>query len=99
MTRDRDTKDPNVDTFDHVGARETAPAPAADGIHEAGPLDGGVQVCRRCGGILSDYRGAMIPIGDPPLTGWAIGAFVEVQGERPRSSWVTEAAPTCGEKS
>lgn len=31
MTRDRDTKDPNVDTFDHVGARDTAPAPTRSG--------------------------------------------------------------------
>ena len=66
-----------------------------NGIHEAGALEGGIQRCRRCGAILSDYRGAMIPEGDPPLAGWAIGARIEVVDGNPRSSWVTEADPTC----
>jgi hypothetical protein len=74
-------------------------APAIPGVHEAGPLEGALQLCRRCGGILSDYRNAMIPSGDPPLVGWAIGARVEVDGDNPRSSWVTEAAPTCEARS
>ncbi len=64
-------------------------------IHEAGVLVAGIQLCRRCGAILSDYRGAMIPIGDPPLVGWAIGAHVEISEGNPRSSFVTDAAPNC----
>jgi hypothetical protein len=82
-----------------VEFKPAAPRPAAGGIHEAGPLEHAVQLCRRCGAVLSDYRGAMIPIGDPPLVGWAIGAHVEVDGDNPRSSWVTEAAPTCEARS
>lgn len=92
------SKDPNADTFDHVGERDTlgAPVPVIPGIHEAGPLEAnGIQLCRRCQRILSDYRGAMVPVGDPPLVGWAVGAHVEVDGDNPRSSWLTEEAPTC----
>ena len=131
---DRDTKDPNVDTFDHVGARDTSPAQAprpptleeqiaaieaalekrigvleerdairgwrsinpigkpADAIHEAGALVDGLQQCRRCFAVLSDYRGAMQLSSDPPLTGYSRGAYVETSGP---GSWVTDAAPTC----
>ena len=94
----RDSRDPNVDTFDHVGERDTLgdPVPVIPGIHEAGPLAAnGLQLCRRCQRILTDYRRAMIPIGSPSLVGWAIGAHVWVDGENPRAAWVTEEAPTC----
>ena len=73
----------------------SAGAPALPGIHEAGPLEYNVQLCRRCTGILSDYRGAMIPVGDPPLVGWAIGSHVEIAAGNPRSAWLTDAAPDC----
>lgn len=73
-----------------AGGFLTAPA---DGIHEAGVLVDGLQLCRRCSGVLSDYRGAMQLSSDPPLTGYPMGAFVEVSGP---GSWVTDAAPTCG---
>lgn len=98
MSNDQDSRDPNVDTFDHVGDRDTLgdPVPVIPGIHEAGPLEAsGLQLCRRCQRILTDYRGAMIPIGSPSLVGWAIGAHVWVDGENPRAAWVTEEAPTC----
>lgn len=65
----------------------------ADGIHEAGPLVDGIQQCRRCSGVLCDYRGAMQLDGDPPLRGFAPGAHVEVDGP---GSFLTDAAPTCG---
>ena len=31
-------------------------------IHVAGPLFDGVQRCTRCEAILTDYRGAMVPM-------------------------------------
>ncbi len=95
---DQWSRDPNVDTFDHVGARDTLgePVPVIPGIHVADVLDeNGLQLCTRCRRILTDYRNAMIPIGSPSLVGWAIGAHVEVDGDNPRSAWVTEEAPTC----
>ena len=48
-------------------------------IHQAGPLERGVQRCLRCGELISDYRDTMVPEGDPPPRGWAIGAFVQVE--------------------
>jgi hypothetical protein len=91
------SRDPNVDTFDHVGERDTLgePVPVIPGIHVAGRLENGLQLCERCRRILTDYRNAMIPIGSPSLVGWAPGAHVEVDGENPRSAWVTTEAPTC----
>ena len=42
--------------------------------HLAGEMDrGGVQVCTRCGEIITDYRGVMVPDGTPPLRGFAPG--------------------------
>lgn len=69
-------------------------------IHHAGPLQNGLQCCMRCGEILSDYRHAMIPVGDPLPTGWAVGAFVEgddMPKGYARSWWLTEAPPNCPE--
>jgi len=104
VIRDRwDGDDRIVDELEAITVgiefKPAAPQPAAAGIHEAGPLENAVQLCRRCGAVLSDYRGAMIPIGDPPLVGWAIGAHVEISDGNPRSSWVTAAAPTCEARS
>lgn len=66
-------------------------------IHQAGRyLDTqGLQYCDRCGEVLTDYRGAMIPVGDPPLAGWATGAFVEITEGNPRQFVVTTHPPTC----
>jgi hypothetical protein len=92
------SKDPNADTFDHVGERDTLGAPVVvdPGIHVADVLDeSGLQLCQRCRRILVDYRGTMIPAGSPSLNGWPVGAFVEVDGENPRSSVLTVEAPTC----
>lgn len=55
----------------------------------------GVQRCRRCGEILTDYRNAMVPEGSPPLSGWEIGAHVEVITGNPRYSGITDDAPDC----
>jgi hypothetical protein len=64
-------------------------------IHEAGPLVNGLQECARCGYVLTDYRHAMIPEGDPEPCGWADGAFIEVSDGNPRYSSTTEDEPTC----
>ncbi len=65
-------------------------------IHLAGVLDAdGVQRCTRCDYILTDYRGAMVPEGQEPLSGWAVGASIEVLTGNPRYSGVTEDAPDC----
>lgn len=64
-------------------------------IHEAGPLVDGIQECVRCGYVLTDYRHAMVPEGDPVPTGWAEGAFIEVSAGNPRYSSTTDEAPTC----
>lgn len=65
-------------------------------VHEAGELDAsGVQLCRRCGCILTDYRFTMVPDGTPPLAGWAVGASVEITAGNPRYSGVTTDPPDC----
>lgn len=50
-------------------------------VHIAGPLtDDGLQLCIRCGIILTDYRGAEVPSRDAarPLRGWKAGAHIKV---------------------
>lgn len=49
-------------------------------IHLPGPLDPtGVQRCTRCGLVLTDWRGAMVPDTDTrPLSGWAEGVPLDV---------------------
>lgn len=67
-------------------------------VHLAGPYDpeSAVQRCQRCGVLLTDHRGAMVPADDPrPLGGWAEGAFVEVITGNPKYSGVTSDAPDC----
>lgn len=67
-------------------------------VHLAGPYDpqSAVQRCDRCGVLLTDNRGAMVPADDPrPLGGWATGAHVEVEGTNPRYSGLTDAEPDC----
>jgi hypothetical protein len=64
-------------------------------IHEAGRLIESVQRCARCGYILTDYRNTMVPDGTPPLYGWAVGEWVDVDEGNPRFSDVTEHPPTC----
>jgi len=65
-------------------------------IHKAGVLVDQIQRCIRCGYVLSDYRNAMIPVGDPPLVGFAVGAAVEVFEGNPRHCVVVEDRPNCG---
>lgn len=55
-------------------------------VHVAGVLRDEVQRCIRCGQILSDYRGAMVPRGSRPLSGFAVGAPIAMQG---CGKWVT----------
>lgn len=67
-------------------------------VHIAGPLDeSGVQTCTRCGYVLTDYRGAMVPDADrdKPLGGWAEGAHVEVIEGFPTYKGVTDAPADC----
>lgn len=66
-------------------------------IHVAGPMREWLQICARCGEILSDYRNAMIPAGDPLPRGWAVGAHVEITRGVPTQFAVTTAIPTCEE--
>jgi hypothetical protein len=66
-------------------------------IHVAGPLVNWVQRCARCGEVLSDYRNAMIPEGDPLPVGWAVGAHIEMEGINPIRLCVTDDTPTCEE--
>lgn len=67
-------------------------------IHVAGPLVALMQRCVRCGEVLNDYRGAMVPADDPrPLGGWQPGAHVEVFRGFPSYWTVTTDAPTCDE--
>lgn len=55
--------------------------PTSGRRHLAGPLVGGVQVCLRCAGVLTDYRNSMVPDGSGPLLGWEDGAWIEVRGD------------------
>ncbi len=59
-------------------------------IHVAGPLEGLVQRCSRCGAILNDYTNAMVPEGSGRLNGFAEGAHVEVQ----RHEWFGSSTVT-----
>ena len=49
--------------------------------HEVGEMIGQVQPCLRCGYIVSDYRGAMSPVGQGFVGGFAAGP-VYVIGNR-----------------
>lgn len=68
-------------------------------VHIAGPMINGLQVCSQCGAILSDYRGAQVPETDArPLTGWTVGAHVEVTNYGgARFSDLVDKPATCGE--
>ena len=123
MTRDRETKDPNVDTFDHVGEREheappaiepiTAsalrigpPASARGEIFAAGCIKptSGIPVTRMFDsgdviGIADVAADGTVTIRLAPGVEVPAGAHVEIDGDNPRSSWVTQAAPTCEARS
>ena len=44
--------------------------------HIVGEMDeSGMQMCVICGKVITDYRGAMTPIGSPPLKGFDAGAI------------------------
>lgn len=65
-------------------------------IHVAGPLVDWVQRCTRCDVILHDYRGAMMPVGQKPLTGFEEGAHVDMETHPGfRAQTVTEDPPDC----
>lgn len=65
-------------------------------VHLADHFDEpGVQRCRRCGYILTDYRNVMVPDGTPPLRGWEVGAAIEVITGNPTYLGVTDASPDC----
>ena len=66
-------------------------------IHKAGRLINLVQRCDRCGEVLNDYRNTMYPDGQPPPSGFAVGANIEVKRGNPRYSGTTDEAPTCEE--
>ena len=70
-------------------------------IHQAGPLHRGtIQCCLRCGYILTDYTGAMVPEADvhEGLAGWAVGAFIDVEDLGGMTqSLVTQGPATCPE--
>lgn len=48
--------------------------------HLAGPSIQGLQLCARCGVVLSDYRNSAWAGDGPPPKGWAEGVGVEVDG-------------------
>jgi hypothetical protein len=58
-------------------------------------MEGLIQLCTRCGYVLTDYRNAMIPEGDPPLKGWEEGDNIEVVGINPKGLWPTVQPPDC----
>lgn len=55
----------------------------------------GIQLCTRCDAILTDYRNAMVPEGDPPLRGWEEGASIEVIEGNPRAFFTVDDEPDC----
>lgn len=62
--------------------------------HVAGPMEGQVQYCVICGTVLTDYRGAMVPIGQPPLRGWEEGE-VFVRGNMTSTKCPTHQFEDC----
>ncbi len=67
-------------------------------IHIAGRVVDWVQRCSRCGDVLTDYRNTMVPDDQPPLTGWAVGAHIEVERGNPTAWWPTTDPATCEEQ-
>jgi len=54
-------------------------------VHIAGKMIGGKQFCTRCGLLLIDNNGAMVPVGDDHgLSYWEEGGEVANEG----SAWV-----------
>ena len=87
-----------VEVLDRLGERMKADIAPEWVVHEAGHLTSeGLQLCVRCGYVLTDYRNAMVPEehAGEPLRGWAIGARVGVTGTNPKQSFVTDDEPTC----
>lgn len=67
-------------------------------IHDAGPDAGGLQLCRRCGGTITDYRRAMTPKGSPPLRGYAEGPVTfwgELSGTNSSAAGIHQPAIPC----
>lgn len=64
-------------------------------VHIAGPYFAGVQRCTRCQYLLTDNRGAMVPVGQPGPGAWEEGARVEVLTGWPKFSQLTDAPPDC----
>ena len=71
--------------------------------HVAGDMSPeGVQVCTRCGEVITDYRGAMVLDGTPPLRGWKAGP-VWTTGTNPKTWMAADPRPEydwkpCGER-
>ena len=62
-------------------------------FHVADPLSpDGIQRCGRCGFVLNDYRGVMVPHGTPPLRGWEAGARIVILAGNPRYSYIVQGA-------
>lgn len=67
-------------------------------VHVAGPYADLVQHCVRCGEVLTDYRNAYYPAGEPPPRGWAEGEELVVDARpgmvrsAPRSGWTGPVA-------
>jgi len=64
-------------------------------IHIAGKYENGLQYCTRCNIILTDYRNAMIPVGQESLAGWEEGSYIEVFKGNPTYSGITREIPDC----
>jgi hypothetical protein len=69
--------------------------PLVPTVHVAGELLDGLQRCLRCGVILTDYRYAMVPSDQGPLTGWAPGASIEVIDGNPMVFSTVDEPPNC----
>lgn len=61
--------------------------------HIAGEMNSeGLQMCVICGEILTDYRGAMVPKGSAPLTGFPSGDIYVSKGS-PTISQTSNPSP------
>ena len=63
-------------------------------IHEAGPVEGVVQRCARCGEVLASYRHVVV---ESPTwyRWWPVGACVEMVGGWNQEQVETRRVPDC----
>lgn len=51
--------------------------------HLAGAYESGLQICIRCGAVLTDHSGTVMTCDNSVLRGWPEGALLYITGSNP----------------